>query len=143
MVDLYWNYTLTSSPEGKLLLTNPIDEFMDVELTYKNFYLKRKMNVKNKNGVEEETVKQLVISLENEQRIGPDVAEIASYKTEKWNVHFYDLIRYYVRIFTRITLVTTNFFVAYNKVVSIYDIVKKEWKFHFFFEHDVIEVLRN
>ena len=48
-----------------------------------------------------------------------------------------------MKIFTKITLVTTNFFVAYNKIVSIYDIVKKDWKFHFFFNHPVIELLKN
>lgn len=48
-----------------------------------------------------------------------------------------------MRIFTKITLVTTNFFVAYNRVVSIFDIVRKEWRHHFFFESDVIELLRN
>ena len=71
------------------------------------------------------------------------MAEIIGYKQEKWEARFYDLIRYYVKIFTKITLVTTNFFVAYNKIVSIYDIVKKEWKFHFFFNHQVIELLKN
>ncbi len=71
------------------------------------------------------------------------MAEVSSFKTKKWSTHFYDLIRYYVKIFTKITLVNTNFFVAFNKVVSIYDIVKKEWKSHFFFSHDVIEVFRN
>ena len=71
------------------------------------------------------------------------MAEIFSFRQEKWEARFYDLIRYYVKIFTKITLVTTNFFVAYNKIVSIYDIVKKEWKFHFFFKHTVIELLKN
>jgi hypothetical protein len=61
----------------------------------------------------------------------------------KWDTLFYDLIRSRVRIFTKITLVTTNFFVAFNKVVSVFDVVRKEWKFHFFFESDVIELLRN
>lgn len=44
----------------------------------------------------------------------------------------YDLIRNYARIYTAITLVNVNFFIAFNDVVCIYDFVLKQWK-HFFF----------
>jgi hypothetical protein len=72
-----------------------------------------------------------------------DVSEVINYRIHKWKELFYDLIRYQVKIFTKINLVNTTFFVAYNKVVSIFDIVRKEWKMHFFFPSDVIELLRN
>jgi len=93
--------------------------------------MKRFTDAKDKSG--HDLGQMIKISLEHEQRIGIDVSEILNYNIVKWKELFYDLVRYRVKIYTKITLVTTNFFVAYNKVVSIFDIVKKEWKTHFFF----------
>jgi hypothetical protein len=72
-----------------------------------------------------------------------DVGVNVKFKIDKWYQIMYDLIRYNVKLFTAITLINTNFFVSYNNVVSIYDIVRKEWKAHFFLEDDVIELMRN
>jgi hypothetical protein len=40
------------------------------------------------------------------------------------------------------TLVNVNFFVSFNQVVAIYDVVRKEWKAHFF-KQQVFGLLRN
>lgn len=48
-----------------------------------------------------------------------------------------------MRIYTAITLVNTNFFVAFNNVVAIYDVVKKQWSNFFYFTTQVFALLRN
>ncbi|CDW78106.1 wd-40 repeat protein [Stylonychia lemnae] len=131
-VDLYWNFTLTNSPE---------ERFQDIEINFKALFIKRFTSERDKDG--NDLGKMLSISLEHEQRLGIDVSEVVNFRVSKWKEIFYDIIRYQVKIFTKINLVNTSFFVAYNKVVSIFDIVKKEWKIHFFFPSDVIELLRN
>jgi hypothetical protein len=54
----------------------------------------------------------------------------------------YDKIRNYARIFSSITLININFFVAFNRVVCINDVVSHNWIFQAF-DQKVSGLLRN
>ena len=85
----------------------------------------------------------LEIDQESAQRIGESVSVEKQLDANKWHFVIYDLIRNHARIYTAITLVNVNFFVAFNNVVAIYDVVRKEWKSHFFMPSKVFGLLRN
>lgn len=76
------------------------------------------------------------------QRIGETVGEIIKLDPSKWDHVNFDKIRNHARIFSAITLININFFVAFNKVVAISDVVTKEWKFYSF-QNTVSGLLRN
>lgn len=72
-----------------------------------------------------------------------DIADSYDYSDEKWDFVNYILIREKVKIFTGMTLVNTTFMVAYNNIVSTFDIFKKIWIDHFIFDEFVLNLLRN
>ena len=74
----------------------------------------------------------LEIDQEACQRIGESVGEVRELDPEKWDYVVYDKIRNYGRIFSAITLININFFVAFNRVVCINDVVTHAWSFHAF-----------
>lgn len=41
------------------------------------------------------------------------------------------------------TLANTTFMVAYNNIISAFDIFKKIWIDHFIFDDEILELLRN
>lgn len=76
------------------------------------------------------------------QRIGETVGETIKLDPSKWDHVNFDKIRNHARIFSAITLININFFIAFNKVVAISDVVTKEWKFYSF-SNTVSGLLRN
>jgi hypothetical protein len=76
------------------------------------------------------------------QRIGESVGETINLNPHKWDHVNFDKIRNHARIFSAITLININFFVAFNKVVAINDVVGKSWKFYSF-PYTVSGLLRN
>ncbi len=76
------------------------------------------------------------------QRIGETVGEIIKLDPTKWDHVIFDKIRNHARIFSAITLININFFVAFNKIVAINEVVTKEWKFYSF-SNTVSGLLRN
>ena len=76
------------------------------------------------------------------QRIGETVGEIIKLDPTKWVHVIFDKIRNHARIFSAITLININFFVAFNKIVAINEVVTKEWKFYSF-SNTVSGLLRN
>jgi hypothetical protein len=85
----------------------------------------------------------LEIDISTAQRIGESVGVEKPLDPLKWYFNTYDLVRNHARIYSAITLVNTNFFVAFNQVVAIYDVVEKEFKYFFYFEDQVVGLLRN
>ena len=63
------------------------------------------------------------------QRIGETVGETRDLDPEKWDYVVFDKIRNYARIFSSITLININFFIAFNRVVCINDVVARTWTF--------------
>ena len=116
-----------------------------MEMNSKYIYLKRRgADLVNEDGEEKETVANCVeIDQDAAQRIGESVGQQRELDPQKWHFIVYDLIRNHARIYTAITLVNVNFFVAFNQVVAVYDVVRKEWKNHFFFKQQVFGLLRN
>ena len=57
------------------------------------------------------------------QSIGETVGEHKNLNPEKWNYAIFYKIRNFARIFTSISLININFFIAFNRVVCIYDVV--------------------
>lgn len=117
-----------------------------MRMNSKHIYLQKKEStfvVINEDGKPETRCKVLEIDHSSAQRIGESVGVDQTFDVDKWILVTYDLIRNHARIYTAITLVNTNFFVAFNKVVAIYDVVRKTWRYHFFFEHIVCGLLRN
>lgn len=76
------------------------------------------------------------------QRIGESVGETIKLDPTKWDHINFDKIRNHARIFSAITLININFFVAFNKVVAVNDVVTTTWKFYSF-PNTVSGLLRN
>jgi hypothetical protein len=113
-----------------------------MDMSSKYIFLKKRVEL-GQNDDGEKVVPCLEIDLDSAQRIGESVGVERDLDPQKWHFIMYDLIRNHARIYTAITLVNVNFFVAFNKVVAIYDVVRKEWKSHFFFKQQVFGLLRN
>jgi hypothetical protein len=134
-IDFYYDYELIDSTECNptpFLITLNIETYVSMELNSKYIFLKKN---KDKLFDDEGEALDQVLEIDHEaaQRIGESVGIDRKLDANKWHFIIYDLIRNHARIYTAITLVNTNFFVAFNKVVVIYDVVRKEWKNHFFF----------
>lgn len=85
----------------------------------------------------------LKIDFNNNSRIGVDVSEVVKHNQEKWTSLFYDLVRYAVKLYSKIQLINTYFYISHDKMVSMFDIVKKEWHGHYMFNSKILELLRN
>lgn len=70
------------------------------------------------------------------------MGEIIKLDPSKWDHVNFDKIRNHARIFSSITLINIHFFIAFNKIVAMNDVVTKEWKF-FPFTNTVAGLLRN
>lgn len=66
-----------------------------------------------------------------DSRIGIDVAEDSEYSDEAWHHIQNTTIKLYVKVFTATTLINTTLLIAYNNVVSSFDIIKKLWLDHY------------
>ena len=113
-----------------------------MEMNSKYIFLKKR-SASDKDDDGDNVDNCLEIDQDAAQRIGESVGVEIKLDSNKWHFVIYDLIRNHARIYTAITLINTNFFVAFNKVVAIYDVVTKEWKSHFFFSSSVFGLLRN
>lgn len=67
-------------------------------------------------------------------RIGTDVADKFTYEEPYWHARQYNLIKDRVKLFTSFTLASTSFFVSYLNFVSIYDVIKKQFIDHIYFD---------
>ena len=121
-MDFYYDYTLIDSSDNS---EGEINGFSDIDMNSKFIYLKYLKDDHNSLGRVEAI---LEVALSSNQRIGVDVGRPCRFKNDKWNQYMYDLTRYKVRLFTSLTLINTSFFVSYNKVVSMYDVIHGEWK---------------
>ncbi|TNV87473.1 hypothetical protein FGO68_gene17665 [Halteria grandinella] len=134
-VDFYYDYELIDSS---------LETYARMEMNSKYIYLKKKgEGLINEEGEEKETVENCIeIDQDACQRIGESVGTPRELDPHKWHFIIYDLIRNHARIYTAMTLVNVNFFVAFNQVVAVYDVVRKEWK-PYFFKQQVFGLLRN
>ena len=57
------------------------------------------------------------------QRIGESVGDTIKLDPTKWDHINFDKIRNHARIFSAITLININFFIAFNKIVAVSDVV--------------------
>lgn len=117
-----------------------------MEMNSQYIYLKERngqKNVDEGDGYNETLDAVLEINQDACQRIGESVGVHKNLDALKWHFNIYDLVRNHARIYTAITLVNTNFFVAFNNVVAIYDVVKKQWTNFFYFTTQVFALLRN
>lgn len=87
-----------------------------MEMNSKYIYLKKKgEGLVNEEGEEKETVENCIeIDQDAQQRIGESVGQQRELDPHKWHFIIYDLIRNHARIYTAMTLVNVNFFVAFN-----------------------------
>jgi len=76
------------------------------------------------------------------QRIGEKVGENRELDPDKWEYVVFYKIRNYARIFNSISLININFFIAFNRVVCINDVVSRTWTFQAF-DKMVSGLLRN
>ena len=76
------------------------------------------------------------------QRIDETVAKDIKLDPAKWEYVIFQKIRNYALIFSSITLINVNLFIAFNRVVCINDFVTRTWTFRFF-DKNVKELLRN
>ena len=72
-----------------------------------------------------------------------DVAKTFDEEKGYWDKIMYGKIRKFVKIFKSVAIANTTFFVAFDKIVSIFDLISKMWVDHFIFEEDIEEILRN
>lgn len=88
-VDFYWNFTIISTPECKLLLRyNAIEFFEDITINFDNMYLK---------GLNESIV--YTVGIKYKERIGMSVAEKKAFVLDHWVSCFQRNLRSHVRIF--------------------------------------------
>ena len=48
-----------------------------------------------------------------------------------------------MNLYESFSLINRNFFIAHSNYVSLYDILEKKWKKHYYFENKVKKVFRN
>ena len=85
----------------------------------------------------------LRIDIKWDSRIGIDVADEIAFKEESWFKMQLTQIKNFVKVFQATTLINTTFLIAYNNVVSSFDIIKKLWLDHYIFDESVVDLLRN
>jgi len=76
-------------------------------------------------------IKILKLDVKWDSRIGIDVAETIDYTEEYWQNIQNASIKNFVKVFTATTMINTTFLIAYNNVVSSFDIIKKLWNDHY------------
>jgi hypothetical protein len=77
-------------------------------------------------------------------RVGLEVAE--DYKPKDptdYKRVFHRMICNHFKFYPSYILINTTFFLAHGNIISVFDIIKKEWIKHFFVEEKVVKVFRN
>lgn len=80
--------------------------------------------------------------MNNDIRVGLDVANNYLYTEAYWTARKYNLIKDHVKLFTSFTLSNTSFFVSYLNFVSIYDVISKTFIEHLMFESKCQKLFR-
>ena len=122
LVDFYWNSTRVSTTE---------DHFVDIEINFKDIYLIRRDGTK------------FVVDTKWDTRVSMEVAEEVTLTTKDWDKIFYRTIANNFKFYPSYCLINTSFFLAHGNIISLFDIIKKDWVKHFFVEEKVLKVFRN
>ena len=85
-----------------------------------------------------------IIELSWGTRIGMEVATKLDVLTRiEWSKIFFRTIANHFKLFPSFCLINTSFFLAHGKTISLFDIIKKEWVEHIFFDIKAVKVFRN
>ncbi|CDW75557.1 wd-40 repeat protein [Stylonychia lemnae] len=118
-VDIYWNYTLTQTPDDS---------------NFTSLFMKQ-----NK----QDGMKMISLDVKWDSRIGVDIANESSYTDKLWAKISEQQIKQYLKLYGAFTLINTTFLVAYNNIVSTFDVIKKLWLDHYIQDETIVDLLRN
>lgn len=133
---MYWNYMRTCSTDGTCKKNSMIMiDFTEVDINFEFIYLTQKdgtmLRIDTKRGKE--------FSLET--RINLESAEAQADEGEEKRLQ--RMVANCLKMYPSYSLINTSFFVAHGNIISLFDILKKQWVSHFFFEEKITCVFRN
>jgi hypothetical protein len=145
-VDFYFNYELIDQSICKhSSISNFIEKYSRLEVTSRFIYIQKQEANSKQNNTHEITrsyISCLEIDMDSCQRIGEQVGESRYLDPDKWDYVVFYKIRNYARLFSSISLIKINFFIAFNRVVCINDVVARTWTFQAF-DNKISGLLKN
>jgi hypothetical protein len=145
-VDIYYDGVLCATPAtGKCLLeahlsVGQTDPAIEVDISYDEVFVQQH-NPEQKTNRDAEATLIKSISHENKSRMSiNDARTIDKYRIESV---FYQRIKTHCKIFKGFVFLNTYIFVAHGHILSLYDMIRKEFTSHIEFESDIIEVFRS
>eukprot|EP00347_Sterkiella_histriomuscorum_P016371 403353446 len=133
--DIYYNYSLCSISKG-----SKYEYHGGLHITQGEIIL---LQMDYSGSQEEAQLKELHLNFKYQSRIGFDVAQVKPFRKDAWSIYRFFHISKFYKEFQSMTMVGTQFLVAFSNILVSYDLSKNSWGQPIKFDKKIRRILKN